>query len=294
MFRASVQKQYAEIDETGEKANEDKTDTKPAAKSQREIMAAAAEKRFVTDASSPEPKRAKIDFDSDKAAKTNDDTQQKVNGNGSDEDDDVALALEMIETALHNLLAKVAATPQSQHDESTISNEQKDWASNQLPRFLICLGDVYAFREEHGKAVDAYVRALSYREDKWKEIKEKNEPCSIEHLQRHRLYIEACTLVAEAFLACPDGVDVVCDGDDERMTLAKAGERIDFANSWYAMAREELEDHCKWLVYCVHLFNSILLFYQLPILYVIPEYVIWPKCQLQRLTWEQRRRMFAF
>ena len=294
MFRASVQKQYAEIDETGEKANEDKTDTKPAAKSQREIMAAAAEKRFVTDASSPEPKRAKIDFDSDKAAKTNDDTQQKVNGNGSDEDDDVALALEMIETALHNLLAKVAATPQSQHDESTISNEQKDWASNQLPRFLICLGDVYPFREEHGKAVDAYVRALSYREDKWKEIKEKNEPCSIEHLQRHRLYIEACTLVAEAFLASPDGEDVVCDGDDERMTLAKAGERIDFANSWYAMAREELEDHCKWLVYCVHLFNSILLFYQLPILYVIPEYVIWPKCQLQRLTWEQRRRMFAF
>ena len=258
MFRASVQKQYAVIDETGEKASEDtgeKADTKPAAKSQREIMAAAAEKRFVTDGS-PEPKRAKIEVDSHKAAKTNDDTQE-VNKNGCNEEDDVVLALEMIETSLHGLLAKVAATSESQ-DELTISNELKDWALNQLPRFMVCLGDVYAFREEHGKAVDAYIRALSYREDKWKEMKGKNEPCSIEHLQSHRLYIEACTLVAEALLACPDGEDVVCDGDDKRVTYAKAGERIDYANSWYAMAREELGDHCKWPIYCVHFFNSIL------------------------------------
>jgi hypothetical protein len=246
LFRAVLHRQY----EDGTDAVDER---KPAAKSdgerQREIMAAAAEKRFGA-ASSPEPskKRAKIESGADKSlsndgADKDTDEKAETEADASDEDD-VALALEMIETALHILLARVAA-PSESDKAKRISDEQKEWALDQIPRFLICLGDVYSFQEAHGKSVDAYIRALSYREDKWKEMKESKDSFSIEQLKCKRLYIEACCLVAEALLACPDGEDVVCDGEDETVTYAKASERIDFANSWYEMARVELNDLCE-------------------------------------------------
>jgi hypothetical protein len=227
-----------QTDEPAEELDETEDDRKPAAKSdgerQREVIAAAAEKR-VTTATNTElsNKRTKLEVRSEETSESN------------EKDDDVSLALEMIETALHILLASVAATSQEHSNESKLSREELEWALNQIPRFLICLGDVYAFREEHGNAVDAYIRALSYREDKWKEMKEGKGSFTIEQLQCRRLYIEACVLVAEGLLACPDGKDVICDGDDETVTYAKAADRIDFALSWFEVARRELDDLCK-------------------------------------------------
>ena len=239
LFRAVLQKQDADAGEEGDEDDGRKPPAKSDGERQREIMAAAAEKRFGTEAS-PEPskKRAKTEIDS-KDAKEKDNDE-----NETEEEEDVELALEMIETAIHILLEKLASASEI-NDKSTITDAQKEWSLNQIPRFLICLGDLFAFREEHGNAVDAYIRALSYREDKWKELKESNEPLQIEQLSCRRLYIEACTLVAEALLACPDGDDVVCEGKDETVTYAMAAEKIEFALSWFEVARRELDDLCK-------------------------------------------------
>lgn len=240
LFRAALHKDVVE----GE--GEDEDDGKPRAKGEgggkREMMAAAAEKRFGTDpCTEPTKKRAKTDADLDKTT-----TDEIAENQDSADEDDVSLALEMIETALHILLEKVAATSEP---KGGMSDEQKEWSMNQIPRYLICLGDVYSFQKEHNNAVDAYIRALSYREDKVKEAKENKNPFTIEQLQCTRLYIEACALVAEALLACPDGQDVVCEFEDETVTYVKAAERVDFANSWFVLAREELDDLCKCDIY---------------------------------------------
>jgi hypothetical protein len=195
-------------------------------------------------------KRAKIE-DVSVALKTSDSPGKQgkepdVNSN-EDGEDDVDLALEMIETALHILLSSSEASSESNDNGIIQTPEQNEWTLTQISRFLICLGDVYGFRQEHGNAVDAYIRALSYREDRWKEIQESKDSTSIEQLQCRRLYIEACALVAEALLACPDGEDVVCDGDDgETVTYAKATDRVDFALSWFEVARQELDELCKF------------------------------------------------
>ena len=244
LFRAVLQKQDTDAGEEDNEYEED--ERKPRAKSdgerQRDVIAAAAEKRFGTEASlEPSKKRTKTEIDSKGVEQSNNTTEAEQQ---KQEDDDLELALEMIETALHILLARVASKPEGK-DEPTITNAQREWALNQIPRFLICLGDFYAFREEHSNAVDAYIRALSYREEKWKELKENKKPIQIEQLQCRRLYIEACTLVAEALLACADGNDVVCESKDETVMYAKAAERIDFALSWFEVARRELDDLCK-------------------------------------------------
>jgi hypothetical protein len=253
LFRAVLHRQY-------EVQTDAEDERKPAAaksegERQREIMAAAAEKRFGA-GTSPEPskKRAKTEAGAKKSSVSKDaadkDIEENADAEATSDEDDVDLALEMIETSLHILLARVSATPESGKIK-TMSDEQKEWSLDQIPRFLICLGDVYSFQEEHGKSVDAYIRALSYREDKWKEMKECKDSFSIQKLKCKRLYIEACCLVAEALLACPDGEDVVCDGEDETVTYAKASERVDFANSWYEMAREELDDLRELLMHCL-------------------------------------------
>jgi hypothetical protein len=141
--------------------------------------------------------------------------------------------------------------PKTGSDDSIIiSNEQVEWAHDQIPRILICIGDVHSFRKQHGNAVDAYCRALPYREEMWKKMKslrEKNASFLIEQLQCQRRLIEVYALVAEALLACPDGHDVACVDDGKTIILVKAAERVDFIHSYYELARKELEDLCKLL-----------------------------------------------
>eukprot|EP00804_Cyclotella_cryptica_P031245 CCRYP_011066-RA/>CCRYP_011066-RA protein AED:0.02 eAED:0.02 QI:141/1/1/1/1/1/2/1040/369 len=233
-------------------------DKKPAAKlsdaeRQREVMAAAAEKRArghddvekkSTDFSN---KRIKIENVSENTDRKENDAVKQDNvedANG----DDVSLALEMMESSFNILYSRVeAAKTLTTNSEGSIAitNEQNEWALDQIPRILICIGDVHSFRKQHGNAVDAYCRALPYREERWKNMKNLEENVSsfsIEQLQCHRRLLEVYTLVAEALLACPDGHDAVCENDGKPMILVKAAERMDFIHSYYELARKELED----------------------------------------------------
>ena len=98
---------------------------------------------------------------------------------------------------------------------------------------------------------------------------------TLEHLQCQRYLVEICALVAESLLACPAGEDVVCYLDDDSenggdakddnessaaasatgsngntlskesrkgTVLAKAKDRLDYAQSHYELAREGLEE----------------------------------------------------
>lgn len=247
-----------EIEEINER--DGREDQKPAAKlsdaeRQREVMAAAAEKRarggdfaekestdFIHKRAKIEKEPKNIDRKNNSVAKQN--NVEDANG------DDVSLALEMMESSFNILYSRVedAKTSNTDSDDSiVISNEQKEWALEQIPRILICIGDVHSFRKQHGSAVDAYCRALPYREQKWKNMKnlgENDSSISIEHLQCQRRLIEVYALVTEALLACPDAQDVACESDGNTMILVKAAERVDFIHSYYEIARKELEDLC--------------------------------------------------
>lgn len=247
LFRTALRQEDDAKDANGR----DDGDEKPAAKSdaerQREIMAAAAEKRArSTDLAeeSTRNKRAKIKNEAANASPTKDDAEDQNDDGDAGDMDDVSLALEMMEASLNILLSNVEATDAKTNNGTTISNKQKEWALSQIPRILICIGDVHSHRKQNGNAVDAYIRALPYREDEWNKMKgsKENEKATVEHLQCQRRLAEAYVLVTEALLACPDGENVVSEDYTDSTVLVKAAERIDYTHSYYELAHNELND----------------------------------------------------
>eukprot|EP00581_Thalassiosira_minuscula_P007520 CAMPEP_0183710982 /NCGR_PEP_ID=MMETSP0737-20130205/6586_1 /TAXON_ID=385413 /ORGANISM="Thalassiosira miniscula, Strain CCMP1093" /LENGTH=413 /DNA_ID=CAMNT_0025939373 /DNA_START=12 /DNA_END=1253 /DNA_ORIENTATION=- len=311
LFRAAVRKKEMLEDAAAAAANEkkegsksprDDEDKKPAARvtnadnaesRRREIAAAAAMKRSAAavsgdggTSSSGERKRPKTGVASlddkqgdDKEVQQNDklatNDNSEANANDDDDNDDVKLALDMMETSIAIFISH---TTKSDGNGAETENDV-EWASGQLPRILVCIGDLHSFREHYGNAVDAYCRALRYREEAWdgrKKAKcngssssdEKVELMTVEDLTCQRQLIETCVLIAEALLACPEGEDVVCDLDDnnddeeERAKVSSSGaaaaaaqpkksnvkvlvpskERKNFIQSYYEMAREGLEE----------------------------------------------------
>ena len=267
-------------------------DKKPAAvvksgeaMSQREVMAAAALKRSADaaatssgdvvgekeDSYSSSNKRSKLNEKDGSAAaeaaaglKTEEDgkngeeiVQRSDESNQEDaeeEDDDLSLALEMMETSVGILLNYHYHDDDDDDDANNGNDTKQKWILEQLPRILICIGDLHSHRGEYGRAVDAYCRALSYRDKAWNAVKQrasthvtngdkkssKEALLTLEALQCQRKMVEINALIVEALLACPSGEDVVCpDEDDESKlnVLVPSKERISYAQSYFQEAR---------------------------------------------------------
>ena len=231
LFRAVVRRKP--LDSDNENHDEDK---KPAAKP----SSAAARKRSLDDDKTKEPglsvssKRAKIENNVEE---------------GDNDDDDIALALEMLSTSF-SIFDWHSSTDE---DKKTKPDEEgKRYSLTQIPRVLSTIGDIHSHCGKFGDAVDAYCRALPYRENAWEERQKpgKGESLSVDDLKCQRLLVETYALVAEALLACKEGEDVVCANDEDKddtngatgKVLVAAKDRVDFAESHYATAREKLQD----------------------------------------------------
>jgi hypothetical protein len=230
------------LDSENEKREEE--DRKPAAKP---LSASAARKRSLDDDNAKEPDPAV----SNKKAKMD---------NNNDEDDndkdDIDLALDMLSTSFS--IFDWHSTDDDDNTKTEPDQEGTQYSLSQIPRVLSTIGDIHSYCGKYGDAVDAYCRALPYRENAVEErqqAKGKGESLSVDDLKGQRLLVETYALVAEALLACKEGEDVVCVNDEENeeddkksgkntegKVLVAAKDRIDFAESHYDMAREKLQD----------------------------------------------------
>lgn len=246
LFRAVVRRQP--LDGVNEKGEEEE-DKKPAAKPSASAAAdTVARKRSIDDDNTKAGnKRAKME--------NNDDEEDEI------DDDDIDLALEMLTTSFSIF------DWHSSDDDNTKTKpdkEGKQYSLTQIPRVLSTIGDIHSNCGKFGDAVDAYCRALTYRENAWEERhKTKGESLSVDDLKCQRLLVETYALIAEALLACKEGEDVVCKNDEdteekddtnnlaaatkdgknrEEKVIVAAKDRIDFADSHYNTAREKLQD----------------------------------------------------
>ena len=144
------------------------------------------------------------------------------------EDDDLQLSLELMENAWSIL----------DEYQTTKPNEFKQWIQNQIPRYLIGIGEILSVLNRHADSVDAYTRALPYREIPIKTT--NNEDLSIEYLRNRRLYTEVNVLIAEELLLCNEDEDVVTY--ETKSVLVKKEERVDFIQGYYDKARDELQE----------------------------------------------------
>ena len=250
--------------------NEDDGDKKPAVKmsdGQREVLAAAALKRSAPggDANPTDGKRAKagdgeasIHANGDDGGMTGGLDGQAAETKGDDDDaaDDAAAdddpdAVDLSE-AKELLEASVVALSHAANKEGP-SDEQKQWATEQFPTVLTCIGDLLSYSGEYGNAVDVYCQVLPYREEAWNGTKQTNSDDWVDRVRCQRLLAETNARIAEALLNCPSGEDVVCfneDDDDESSeekkpaagkVLVPANERLSFAETYYEEARLALE-----------------------------------------------------
>merc|ERR1719469_621166 len=118
------------------------------------------------------------------------------------EDDDIQLSLELMESAW-------AILDEYYNTTTPTRLKYKSWVEDQLPRYLIGIGDILSIQERHADAVDAYTRALPYRESAVTVYANcpKTEK-TLNYLRSRRLYVEVNVLIAEELLACGDD-----DGD---------------------------------------------------------------------------------
>lgn len=188
----------------------------------REAAAKAAEKRL-----------AKDDEESSEDKKPTAKTESS--NNGEDEPNDTNLALEMMETAW-SIVDEYGQSANAK--ESSTKPVYMEWAVEQSPRYLTGIGDTLSMAGRHADAADAYSRALEHRLEILRGFSDKEE--TNEYLKCRRLIVEANILIAEEFLACPDGEDVVTT--ETKDVLVKAAERVDYARGYYDKARDELQE----------------------------------------------------
>lgn len=184
----------------------------------REAAARAAEARMKQESSKETTSNTPATEDSERNEK--DDSSKN-----DDDDDDRQLALEMMETAF--------AIVDENNDEL-----YPDWCQNERPRILTGIGDALSSLGKHADACDAYIRALSDREEQVKRH-DKSSSESIELLQARRKLSEILILIAQELLDCPD--DDVVTSETKECLVPKA-ERIDYARGYYDKARDELQE----------------------------------------------------
>jgi hypothetical protein len=247
---------------SSDEANEKDGDKKPAAKPVK--SATTTGKRSLDDNIAMQSDSVP----SNKKVKTTENIENNHDGDDNGDEEDVSLALEMLSTSfgIFDWHVNDATTT-----TATISEEEREFALTQIPRVLNCIGDIHSHRKQFGNAVDAYCRALPYRENASKKKhhatdnnNEEGEGClSVEELTCQRQLVETYALVAEALLACKEGEDVVCVDDEEQqqqqedddaglkkdekkakksIVLVSARDRIEFAQSHYETAKEKLQD----------------------------------------------------
>ena len=164
-----------------------------------------------------------------------DDDQEAVDD--EEEDDDLTLALEMMETAWSILDKYVHQTTTM---TTTLVRKYPNWCAEQLPRFLTGIGDVLGELERHADAADAYSRALQLRQEQQQEQSTNQDDPPITQLAHKRKIVEAYVLIAQEFLACPPGLDVITSETQTR--LCHAHERLVVARGYYDQARDQLQD----------------------------------------------------
>ena len=154
------------------------------------------------------------------------DQQQQEQLSLDDEDDDLHLAYEMMENAWSTM------------DQYIEANATNPWISEQQPRILIGIADVLLALQRHGDAVDAYTRALPYREADLKAF--DTNDLSLAHLKASRQVVEANVLIADSLLCCVEDQDVVTT--ETKTVLVKAIEREFYAQGYYDKARDCLQE----------------------------------------------------
>ena len=120
------------------------------------------------------------------------------------------------------------------------------WSQVQIPRILTGIGDLYVSKSNFCHAVDAYTRAIPYREanvEALKSVGKESREKRLQYLEQSRLLCESNVLVAETLLRCPRGKDVTVkiNGVDKQRVLVTAVERVDFARGYYEKARDDLQ-----------------------------------------------------
>lgn len=201
----------------------------------REAAAKAAERRLQgSGAKSEEDQKtsAKADekYDS-KEENTEDHQKDREDESSTDNNEDVELALEMMETAWSILDEYIQSDPSDK--------KYNEWATEQSPRYLTGIGDTLSVAGRHPDAADAYSRALEQRLELLRAFDQTKDPTPA-YLKCRRLIVEANILIAEEFLACPGGEDVITT--ETKDVLVKAAERVDYARGYYDKARDELQE----------------------------------------------------
>lgn len=225
----------AEEDENTEETSEE------AKLTPREAAAKAAEKRLANDdkkekSSSTQEEEKKPVVNSEPSAEAEEGGEEEEEDTSDAEQSDLELALEMMETAW-SILDEYKQTAGNKMTSRT-QPVYLDWATEQSPRYLTGIGDTLSLIGRHADAADAYSRALERRLELLKQFKDQEE--TADHLKCRRLVVEANILIAEEFLACPDGQDVVTSETED--ILVKAAERVDYARGYYDKARDELQE----------------------------------------------------
>jgi transcription termination factor NusB len=166
-------------------------------------------------------------------------SEQDDNGSDDDEPSDVALALEMMETAWSILDDYVSS---SNEDEDTPASPKVylAWAREQLPRYLTGIGDTLSSLTRHADAADAYARALAHRLERVQQHVDAKTTRTVDHLKCRRLLVEANILLAQEFLAGPPDQDVITT--ETQIVLVTAAGKIDYARGYYDKARDELQE----------------------------------------------------
>ena len=190
----------------------------------------AANRRLMDDYTNKSPEKIKEDTKHSSSDKkvlvaTTSSSRNKLHSK-NDEKDDIQLALELMENAWSIL------------DQYQNTKPIKQWVQNQIPRYLIGIGEVLSVLKRHADSADVYTRALPYREMPIKNASKDDK--SIEHLRNRRLCAEVNVLIAEELLLCDEDEDVVTV--ETGSVLVKKEERVEFITGYYQKARDELQE----------------------------------------------------
>jgi tetratricopeptide (TPR) repeat protein len=165
-------------------------------------------------------------------------------------DEDIALALEMMETAWAILDAH---RPSSTDAETQDSHPYSHWIMEQLPRVLTGIGDTLSALHRHADAVDAYLRALEHRQSMLDQCLAGLPPATdlpstnaddiekqLQVLKYRRQVVEVTILLVEELLSCGNDQDVVTT--ESQVVLVTQGNVVDYARGYYDRARDELQE----------------------------------------------------
>lgn len=113
------------------------------------------------------------------------------------------------------------------------------WVKDEIPRYLIGIGNVQSYQAKHADALESYLNALPYREEVCDRYKKESHQ-TVASLRHQRLLAETYVLIAEELMNCKPEQDVV---HSETCNVIVRGEEItSLTQSYYDQARNQLQD----------------------------------------------------